>query len=162
MISVTDLGMHFETKTLFSAVNFQLNTGNCYGVVGANGTGKSTLVKIFSGEISPEKGEVNYPSSLKFGVLSQDHYRYETDAIIDIVLMGKPELWSALKEKDALSNEQSLTREGGERLAELEMLISDQNGYQAESDASTILAGLGIPQNQHNNQLKMLSGGKHF
>jgi ATPase subunit of ABC transporter with duplicated ATPase domains len=159
MISVTNLGMHFEKKTLFSAVNFQLNKGNCYGVVGANGTGKSTLVKIFSGEIYPEKGQVNYPTSLHMGILSQDHYKYETDTIIDIVLMGKPTLWNAIKEKDSLSNELNLTLKNGERLAELEMLISDQNGYQAESDASTIIAGLGIPQHQHYQQLKTLSGG---
>jgi len=159
MISVANLSMHFEKKSLFSDVNFQLNKGNCYGVVGANGTGKSTLVKILSGEISPEKGRINHPTAIRFGILNQDYYQHENDTIADIVLMGKPELWKALKEKEMILKEVELSKEKGERLAELEMQISDQNGYQAESDASTILAGLGIPQIQQKNKLYTLSGG---
>ena len=159
MISVTNLSMFFDKKTLFANVNFQLNKGNCYGVVGANGTGKSTLVKILAGEITPEDGQMNFPSTLRFGTLNQDHYQHEEDSIIDIVLMGKRGLWNARKEKEHLASVMSLSHEAGERLAELEMQISDQGGYQADAEASMILAGLGIPKTQQEKPLRTLSGG---
>ncbi|MCP4753195.1 MAG: ATP-binding cassette domain-containing protein [Proteobacteria bacterium] len=151
--------MHFGEKVLFENVGFQLNPGNHYGLVGANGSGKSTLLKILTGEIVSESGEINYPTSLKLGVLQQDHYIYENDAILDVVLMGKCELWNALEEKKRLTALSEVTEETGKKLAALEMIIADQDGYQAESDASELLIGLGIPQRQQLDRLGTLSGG---
>ena len=159
MISVTDLGMHFGEKTLFEQANFQLNYGNHYGLVGANGSGKSTLMQILSREIVAEQGIVNFPASLKLGILKQNHFAFEQHPILDVVLMGKKMLWEALKEKNCLSEEEHVTEEVGKRIADLEIVIADHNGYQSEAEASELLAGLGIlPENQKNT-LNTLSGG---
>ncbi len=159
MISVTDLGMHFGEKTLFEQANFQLNYGNHYGLVGANGSGKSTLMQILSGEIAAEQGIVNFPASLKLGILKQNHFAFEEHPILDVVLMGKKVLWEALKEKSRLSEGELVTEKIGKRIADLEIVIADHNGYQAEAEASELLAGLGIlPENQKNT-LSTLSGG---
>ncbi|MBT3225299.1 MAG: ABC-F family ATP-binding cassette domain-containing protein [Deltaproteobacteria bacterium] len=159
MISVTDLGMHFGEKTLFEQANFQLNHGNHYGLVGANGSGKSTLMQILSGEIVAEQGTVNFPAALKLGILKQNHFAFEQHPIIDVVLMGKKALWEALNEKSSLSEGKQVTEQIGKRIADLEIVIADHNGYQAEAEASELLAGLGIlPENQKNT-LSTLSGG---
>ena len=159
MISVTDLGMHFGEKTLFEQVNFQLNYGNHYGLVGANGSGKSTLMQILSGKIAAEQGTVSFPASLKLGILKQNHFAFEEHPILDVVLMGKKALWEALKEKSRLSNVEEVTETVGKRIADLEVIIADHNGYQAEAESSELLAGLGIlPENQKNS-LNTLSGG---
>jgi len=158
MITVTDLSMHFGKQILFEDVNFQLNPGGRYGLVGANGSGKSTLLKIFSGQVSAEEGTVSMPTNMKLGILGQDHYEYENHRIMDVVLMGRTELWKALKEKDALAlTEGDLSEETGHRLGELEMTIADNDGYTAEAEASELLAGLGILDAEK--PLKALSGG---
>ncbi len=159
MINVNNLGMHFGQQVLFEDVTFQLNKGNRYGLVGANGSGKSTLLRILSGETQAESGDISYPSSIKFGVLNQDHFSFDNTAILDVVLMGKPLLWDALQKKKKLIEAGDLTEEGGEQLAELEMAIGDQGGYNAESDASMMLAGLGIETNKQRDLLNTLSGG---
>lgn len=144
---------------MFEDVTFQLNKGNRYGLVGANGSGKSTLLKILSGEAQAESGEISYPSSIKFGVLNQDHFSFDNTAILDVVLMGKPQLWGALQKKKKLIEAGDLSEKGGEQLAELEMAIGDQGGYNAESDASMLLAGLGIATEKQRDLLNTLSGG---
>jgi ATPase subunit of ABC transporter with duplicated ATPase domains len=159
MITVNNLGMHFGGKTLFEDVSFQLNPGNRYGLVGANGSGKSTLVRILSGEVTPESGSVSLPSSLKVGVLKQDHALYREDRIIDVVLKGKRELWAAFQEKQALLERDDGTSVSGEKLAHLEMVIADLGGYEAEAEAGEILAGLGIPEDRQADPLRSLSGG---
>ncbi len=159
MISVNNLGMNFGEQILFENVGFQLNRGNRYGLVGANGSGKSTLLKMLSGDVIPEKGEINISSALRLGVLKQEQFRYENNRILDVVLMGRAALWSALDEKARLSESTHVSDEVGKRLAELEMIISDYNGYQAESEASELLAGLGIGQHQLFQALNTLSGG---
>lgn len=159
MISVSDLGMHFGGKVLFDQANFQLNYGHHYGLVGANGSGKSTLVRILSGEITAEKGEVNFPSDIRLGVLKQNHFAYESHSILDVVLMGKKPLWDALQEKESLTGEDKLTEEAGQRIAELEIVIADYDGYQADAQASEMLAGLGIPPDRQQEPLSTLSGG---
>lgn len=159
MIHVTNLGMHFGRQVLFHGATFQLNQGNRYGLVGANGSGKSTLISILSGDIMPEEGEIHIPSALSIGVLSQDHFAYENDIIIDVVLMGKPALWKAFRKKKQLIPEAATSEEQGHELARLEMNISDLGGYQAESEASELLAGLGIPVDQQHEPLRVLSGG---
>lgn len=156
MISVSELSMNFGKQVLFEEVSFQLNPGGRYGLVGANGSGKSTLLKILSGQIKAEAGEVSMPSGLKLGLLKQDHFEYEEHRILDVVLMGREALWQAIKEKEALSAVQ-VSEEVGHRLGELEMVIADQDGYQAEADASELLAGLGVSGVER--PLKALSGG---
>lgn len=159
MISVTDLGMNFGEKVLFARADFQLNHGNHYGLVGANGSGKSTLMRILSGEVHSEQGAINFPSDMKLGILKQNHFIYEDFPIIDVVLMGKQKLWDALKEKNRLTDEGQITEAVGQRIAELEVTISDYNGYQAEAEASELLAGLGIEQSRQQYLLNTLSGG---
>ncbi len=159
MITVTNFGMRFGQKILFENINLQLNKGNRYGMVGANGSGKTTLLKILSGEIQPESGEINYPTSLKLGVLKQDHFAYESHSILDVVLMGRSNLWNALQEKNRLARLSQVTDAEGEKLGVLEEVIADCNGYQAEADASEMLAGLGIAFKQQHDLLGTLSGG---
>jgi len=158
MITVNDLSMHFGKQVLFEDVNFQLNPGGRYGLVGANGSGKSTLLKIFSGQITAEEGTVTMPSSMKLGILSQDHYEFEEYRIMDVVLMGRKALWQAIKEKDVLAlTEGDVSEETGHRFGELEMIIADNDGYTAEAEASALLSGLGILD--YEKPLKSLSGG---
>lgn len=159
MISVSNLGMNFGEQVLFEKVSFQLNKGNRYGLVGANGSGKSTLLKILSGEAIQEEGEISIPSSVRLGVLSQDQFRYEDNRILDVVLMGKADLWKALGEKAKLSSLTEMSEQIGKKLAEQEMIIADLDGYQAESEASELLAGLGVPSQQQFQPLNSLSGG---
>lgn len=157
MIAVNELSMHFGKQVLFENASFQLNPGGRYGLVGANGSGKSTLLKILSGQIKPEEGEVSMPSELRLGLLKQDHFEYEEHRIMDVVLMGRQELWHAMKEKDALTASGEITEAIGHRLGELEMIIADQDGYMAEPQAAELLAGLGVPD--YEKPLKTLSGG---
>lgn len=159
MISVTDLGMHFGEKTLFEKANFQLNYGNHYGLVGANGSGKSTFMQILSGQIPAEQGVVNFPAALKLGILKQNHFAFEQHPIVDVVMMGKKALWDALNEKSNLSQGVQVSEEIGKRIADLEVVIADHNGYQAEAEASELLAGLGILPEHQKNALSTLSGG---
>ncbi len=159
MISVTDLSMHFGEKVLFERANFQLNYGNHYGLVGANGSGKSTLMRILSGGMTAEKGAINVPGTIKLGILKQNHFIYEDESIIDVVMMGKKRLWDAIKEKNSLTEENQVTEQIGKRIAELEIVIADHNGYQAEAEASELLAGLGIQQVKQTDHLSTLSGG---
>ena len=159
MISVSNLAMNFGQQSLFEDVSFQLNQGNKYGLVGANGSGKSTLLKMLSLEIQPEAGEINFPASLKIGFLEQDHFHFENVPVLDVVLMGKPELWDAFQTKKELLSQNTISEEAGKTLANLEMKISDLNGYQAESDASELLAGLGIPPTRQRDNLSTQSGG---
>lgn len=159
MIAVSDLGFSFGRQVLFEGANFQLNPGRKYGVVGANGSGKSTLLKILSGELAPEKGEVHRASAFRMGLLRQDHFAYEERAITDVVLMGRPILWQAIAAKRELEQAPRLDDRSGEKLAEMETTIADQNGYQAEAKACELLAGLGIRQEQMFRKLSTLSGG---
>ncbi|MBI5187314.1 MAG: ATP-binding cassette domain-containing protein [Nitrospinae bacterium] len=159
MIQAIQLGIHFGKKVLFEDVSFQLNSGNRYGVAGANGSGKSTLLKILAGEMASERGEVRLPSQVKLGFLRQNHFEFEQFRIIDTVLMGKPDLWSALREKESLLLLPAIDEKAGNRLAELEMTIAHEDGYEAESTAAVILNGLGIGTFQHGETMSTLSGG---
>ncbi len=159
MIQVSQLAMRFGKKILFENVSFQLNSGNRYGVAGANGSGKSTLLKIFSGEVAPEEGEVSLPSQTKLGFLKQNHFEFEKVHILDTVIMGKPVLWEALQEKENLLSLKNINEKEGNRLAELEMVIAHEGGYEAESIVSVILNGLGIETALHSDPMSTLSGG---
>ena len=160
MITLQGLGIHFGKNVLFDNVSLQFNPGNRYGIVGANGCGKSTLLKVIGGSVTPESGSVVIPNELRLGFLEQNQFEYENNRIIDVVLMGKKPLWKAITEKEEiLSSGAEIDSKLGERLAELEIIISDHDGYQAETTAGTILTGLGIASEQHENLLSSLSGG---
>jgi ATPase subunit of ABC transporter with duplicated ATPase domains len=158
MISLSNISKHFGDQTLFEGVSFQFNPGERYGIVGANGSGKSTLLKILSGEESASSGEISVPRKARLGVLEQDHFQYEADRIIDVVMMGDAELWQAMVEKERiLANAE--TEFDGDRYAVLEDLILMKDGYSLESRAGEILEGLGIPSEVHTQPLSTLSGG---
>ena len=158
MISFSNVAKAFGQQILFSNVSFQFNPGNRYGLIGANGSGKSTFLKMISGQEVASDGTLAMPKRLRLGVLEQDHFKYETNDIIDVVMMGNDELWQAMDEKDKLL-EKADQEFDAERYAELEDLILRHDGYSLESRAGEILEGLGIPSEVHRNPLSTLSGG---
>ncbi len=158
MISVSNLGKSFGAQTLFRGVTLQLNPGSRYGLVGANGSGKSTLLRILAGEEPAAEGAVSIPKRLRVGVLRQDHFRYETSPILDVVMMGNQPLWHAMTQKEVLlaSAEQHFD---ADQYAELEDVILHHDGYTLDARAGEILEGLGIPSATHRLPLSTLSGG---
>ena len=151
--------MAYGQKLLFMDVNLTLNNGNCYALVGANGCGKSTFFKLITGEEEVSSGEIIIPKDASIGWLKQDQFRYENTPIREIVLQGKPKLWEALQERDALLVSESWDDEKGYRLGELEEVVAHYNGYTAVSEAESILVGLGIAASYFEKPLKALSGG---
>ncbi|MFL6235101.1 MAG: ABC-F family ATP-binding cassette domain-containing protein [Thermoanaerobaculia bacterium] len=158
MIAVSDLGKSFGPQTLFEGVSIQFNPGNRYGLVGANGSGKSTFLKILAGDDIPSEGTISMPKRLKLGVLKQDHYRYEHMPILEVAMMGNHDVWEAMVEKERLLANAE-TELDVERYAELEDLILRNDGYTLEARAGEVLEGLGIPTEVHRNLLSTLSGG---
>ncbi len=158
MIAVSDLGKSFGPQTLFSGVSMQFNPGNRYGLVGANGSGKSTFLRILTGEDQPSEGTLSLPKRLRLGVLKQDHFSYEQMPILDVALMGNKEVWEAMVEKEKLLAAPEAEFDH-ERYAEVEELILHSDGYTLEARAGEILEGLGIPTEVHRNALSTLSGG---
>lgn len=159
MIALNQLSMAYGQKLLFMDVNLNLNDGNCYALVGANGCGKSTFFKLITGEEELTSGEIIIPKDASIGWLKQDQFRYENTAILDIVLQGKPQLWEALQERDSLLASETWDDAKGFRLGDLEEIVAHYNGYTAVSDAESILVGLGIAADYFNKPLKALSGG---
>lgn len=158
MIFIKDLAIQYGGKLLFEGVDLLLNQSNRYAIVGANGTGKSTLLRLMMQEESPSLGEIVITKSKQVGWVKQDHFHFEQNRIIDVVLMGKSELWKALADKDALLNA-PWTDASADQLGHLEETIAHYNGYAAESLAHILLEGLGIPQAKHFDTLSTLSGG---
>ena len=158
MISFSDLGKSFGPQTLFEGVSLQLNPGCRYGLVGANGSGKSTFLRVLTGDEQPSAGTLNIPKRLKLGVLRQDHFRYEQMPIVEVAMMGNHEVWEAMVEKEKLLAEADKEFDA-ERYAELEDKILAANGYVLEAKAGEILEGLGIPTEVHRQNLSTLSGG---
>ncbi len=159
MLTLSQLSMRFGAKILFKNVSLQFNAGNRYGLVGANGCGKSTLIKILTGEVTPESGQVNLPQQLSLGSLSQDHYLYRQHIILDVVLQGKKKLWEALEKKRELLEKNSFNEQDCEILVKLEKIIEEQDGYVAEGEAAKLLEGLGVREEYHRQPLDVLSGG---
>lgn len=158
MLTATDISMNFGTKVLFENVNVTFNNGERYGLTGPNGSGKTTFMKILSGELESIGGHINNRGRL--GVLKQDHSIYANERIIDIVMMGNLNLWKAIHEKELLLEKgDALTDEDGMRLGELEGVIGEEDGYTAEAEATELLEGLGIPEGQHRQKLEVLQGG---
>ncbi len=158
MLTANDISMNFGTKVLFDNVNVTFNDGERYGLTGPNGSGKSTFMKIISSELEPNSGHTSVRGRL--GVLKQDHSIYNDDRIIDVVMMGNPKLWKALSEKEMLlAKGDDLTDADGMRLGELEVVIAEEDGYTAETEAEGLLEGLGIPAAVHKHKLEVLQGG---
>ncbi len=158
MISVSNLGKSFGAQTLFRGVSFQLNPGQRYGLVGANGSGKSTLMRILAREEPPSEGTVSIPRRLALGVLRQDHFRFEEEPILHVVLQGNAELWEAMAAREEILARADESFDA-ERYAELEDIFVRHNGYTVEAQAAEILEGLGIPAEVHHQPLSTLSGG---
>ena len=153
MITVSDLGMQFAGSVLFQHVDLQFTAGNCYGVIGANGAGKSTFLRILSGELEPTRGYVAVKPGVRMSVLKQDQFQYDAYSVMDTVIMGNQRLYDVMKQKDAIYEKEDFTDEDGILASELEAEFAEMNGWEAESDASRILQGLGIDVSKHYDQM---------
>ncbi len=160
MITVSNLSLRYGKRTLFEEVNLKFTPGNCYGVIGANGAGKSTFLKILSGEIDPSSGSVSFTPGERMAVLSQNHYAFDEYPVIETVLQGHKELFSVMKEKDALYAKEDFTEKDGERAGELENIFAEMDGWNAENNAATMLSNLGIKEELHYKLLKELDGNQ--
>ncbi|MDY2725275.1 MAG: ATP-binding cassette domain-containing protein, partial [Anaerostipes faecalis] len=160
MIQANNVTLRLGKRALFEDVNIKFTEGNCYGLIGANGAGKSTFLKILSGEIEPSKGDVSITSGQRLSVLKQDHYQYDDHLVLDTVMMGNQRLYEIMKEKEALYAKEDFTDEDGIRASELEGEFADMNGWEAESDAATLLNGLGIPNELHYMKMADLNGSQ--
>ena len=158
MITVSNLAIQFGKKPLFQDVNLKFTPGNCYGVIGANGAGKSTFLRLISGEVSSTKGSISLGPGERLSVLKQNHYGYEEHTVLNAVLMGFEELWKIMQEKDALYAKSDFSEADGLRAAELEERFAEIDGWNAESDAAMLLSGLGIKEDFHHRLMSDLSG----
>ncbi len=160
MIAVNNLSLQFGKRVLFDQVNLKFTGGNCYGVIGANGAGKSTFLKILAGDIDPTAGGVSVEPGKRMAVLRQNHYQFDEVSVLDTVMMGHSKLWSIMKEKDALYAKPDFSEADGLKASELEAEFAEMNGWNAESDAASLLSGLGIPEDDHLKLMKELSGNQ--
>ena len=160
MITVSNVSLQFGGATLFKNVNLQFNAGNCYGVIGANGAGKSTFLKILCGVLPPTTGEVTIPKELRMSVLKQDHFAYDAYTVLDTVIMGNERLYAIMREKDALYAKPDFSEEDGNHAAELEAEFAELNGWEAESDVSKLLQGLGLSEDLLYQTMGDLSGNE--
>ena len=156
MITTQDVSLNFGSKKLFEEVNIKFTPGNCYGVIGANGAGKSTFLKILSGEIEATTGQVSMGSRLRMSVLKQDHFQYDDESVIQTVMLGNEKLMAVIKEKDAIYAKGDFSEEDGIRAAELEAEFAEMDGWEAESEAAALLSGLGVKEDLHHKQMKEL------
>ena len=157
MISAVNVTLRLGKKALFEDVNIKFTPGNCYGLIGANGAGKSTFLKILSGELEPTKGEIIMDPGERLSILKQDHFQYDAYPVLDTVIMGNQRLYEIMKEKDAIYAKEDFTDEDGVKAAELEGEFANMNGWESESDAATLLNGLGIDTDLHYKQMSELA-----
>ncbi|TCD00991.1 ABC-F family ATP-binding cassette domain-containing protein [Pedobacter psychroterrae] len=160
MISVSNLSLRYGKRTLFEDVNLKFTHGNCYGVIGANGAGKSTFLKILSGEVNQTTGSVAFTPGERMAVLKQNHYEFDEFSVIETVMMGHKELYDIMKEKDAIYMKEDFSDKDGERAGELENRFAEMDGWNMESNAATMLSNLGIKEEHHYKQLKELDGNQ--
>lgn len=160
MITVSNLSLRYGKRTLFEDVNLKFTQGNCYGIIGANGAGKSTFMKILSSEIDPSSGSVSITPGERMAVLTQNHYAFDEFPVIEAVLNGHRELYNVMKEKDTLYAKEDFTEADGERAGELENIFAEMDGWNAESSAATLLSNLGIKEDLHFRLLKELDGNQ--
>ena len=160
MITVTNLAIQFGKRVLYKDVNMKFTSGNIYGIIGANGAGKSTFLKAISGELEPNKGTVELGPGERLSVLDQDHFKFDEYRVIDTVLMGHEKLWKNMKEREALYAKEEMTEEDGNRAAVLEEKFAEMNGWEAESDAAQMLSNLGVTDALHYKQMSDLSNNE--
>jgi ATPase subunit of ABC transporter with duplicated ATPase domains len=160
MISVSNLSLRYGKRTLFEDVNLKFTQGNCYGVIGANGAGKSTFLKILSGEVNQTTGSVAITPGERMAVLKQNHYEFDDFPIIETVMMGHKELYDIMKEKDAIYLKEDFSDKDGERAGDLENRFAEMDGWNMESNAATMLSNLGIKEENHYKQLKEIDGNQ--
>ena len=160
MIAVDNLSLKFGKRTLFEDVNLKFTSGNCYGVIGANGAGKSTFLKILSGEMDSTSGQINITPGQRMAVLSQNHFAYDEEEVLKTVIMGHKTLYGIMEEKDAIYQKADFTEADGNRAAELEAEFAEMDGWNAESDAAAFLSGLGISEELHYLKMKELAGNQ--
>ena len=158
MITLSNIAVQFGKRVLYKDVNMKFTSGNIYGIIGANGAGKSTLLKAISGELEPTKGTVELGPGERLSVLSQDHFQYDQETVLNTVLMGHTTMWDVMKEREALYSKEEFSDEDGIRVAELEEKFAEMGGYEAESDAAALLSGLGIKEAKHYQLMGELSG----
>ena len=158
LITVSNLSLSFNGTPLYKDVDLKFTEGNCYGVIGANGAGKSTFLKILSGELDSTTGEVIIKKDTRMSVLKQDHFAYDEYTVLDTVIMGNQKLYDIMKEKDELYAKPDFSDEDGIRASELESEFAELNGWEAESDASKLIQGLGLDESILYNQMSSLTG----
>mgnify|MGYP002520776844 CR=1 FL=1 len=158
MITVTDMELSFGGAPLFKDVNLKFTPNNCYGVIGANGAGKSTFLKVLSGDLEPSKGSVDIPENERLSVLRQDHFAFDQYSIMDTVIMGNKRLYEIMKQKDELYAKPDFSEADGILAAELESEFAEMNGWEAELDAAKLLNGLGVPESEHYNLMSDQNG----
>ncbi len=158
MITVSDLGLQYGKRVLFDEVNLKFTQGNCYGVIGANGAGKSTFMKILSGEVEPNRGSVSIHPGQRMAVLKQNHFEFEEFEVLNTVIMGHRELYDLMVEKNAIYMNPDATEEDGMRAADLETKFGEMGGWNAESDAAELLSNMGVKEDLHYKLMKELSG----
>ena len=158
MLKVNNVTLSFGKRVLFDEVNLTFTKGNCYGVIGANGAGKSTFLKILSGEIEPNKGSVEISPGMRMAVLKQNHFEFDECTVLNTVLMGHTKMWSTMQEKDAIYMKEDFSEEDGIKAGHLEAEFGEMGGYTAESDAAALLSGLDVPENYHSSLMKELPG----
>ena len=158
MISANNITLRVGKKALFEDVNIKFTEGNCYGLIGANGAGKSTFLKILSGQLEPTKGDIVITPGQRLSFLQQDHFKYDAYPVLDTVIMGNERLYQIMKEKEAIYAKEDFTDEDGIRASELEGEFAEMNGWEAESDAATLLNGLGVDTEFHYTQMADLTG----
>ncbi|WP_156308446.1 ABC-F family ATP-binding cassette domain-containing protein [Sphingobacterium endophyticum] len=160
MINVSNLSLRYGKRVLFEDVNLKFTPGNCYGIIGANGAGKSTFLKIISGEVDPTSGSVAFTPGERMSVLNQNHYAFDEFSVIETVMMGNQELYKVMKEKDEIYMKEDFSDADGERAGELESLFAEMDGWNAESNAATLLSNLGIKEDLHFKLVKELDGNE--
>ena len=160
MVTVSDLGLQYGKRVLFDDVNIKFTNGNCYGVIGANGAGKSTFLKILSGEIDPNYGAVHIEPGKRMAVLKQNHFEYEEEQVLNTVMMGHKEMYDIMLEKNAIYMNPDATEAEGLKAAELENQYGEMGGWEAESNAAELLSNMGIPEALHYSNMKDLTGGQ--
>ena len=160
MLSVNNLSLRFGKRMLFEDVNIRFTEGNCYGIIGANGAGKSTFLKILAGDIDPTTGKVEISKGQRMSVLKQDHYEFNEFPVLETVMMGNDVLYDVMKQKDEIYAKEDFTEEDGIKAGELEGIFAEMDGWNAESDAATLLSNLGIKEEFHTKALKELDGNQ--
>ncbi len=160
MISASNICLAYGKRTIFKNVNIKFTPGNCYGLIGANGSGKSTFLKILAGDSSPDKGEVSIGKGLRLAVLRQDQFAFDEETVFNTVIMGHEQLYSVMAEREEIYAKEEFTEQDGVRSGELEVAFSEMNGYDAESEAAILLNGLGITEGLRQKKMKELEGGE--